>query len=250
MTQQKVFMPFRLRDGGDPGRGINLEVAQAWWYGHGYDPVIVSDEGQGNAPFDRNRAYNIAVRDNPECETYIFAEADLLVHPDQISIAVQEAQASNGVVIPFSEVRYIGSTVTTFIWDTFHSMSTKDLAKWWALPATDINSVFDMRSDSTRKNSGVMGSTHVVSRNTLLDVGGYSEALQGFQYNDQALGEGFTYLTKKIREAGGPALHLYHEQDEDEAESVERNEKILTSIRRMARAKDKTGVRRMMKYRR
>ena len=105
--KQKVFIPFRLREGGDIRRSLNLDLVQAWWYGHGFDPIIVSDGGSGDDQFNRHQAYNKAVRDNPTTTTFVFTEADMLIHPDQIRQATAMASKSDGLVVPFTEYRYL-----------------------------------------------------------------------------------------------------------------------------------------------
>lgn len=253
---QKVFIPFRLREGGDLRRSANLEVVQAWWYAHGYEPVIVSDEGSGDDQFNRHRAYNIAIRENPDVDVFIFTEADMLIHPDQINRAVSMARSSKGLVVPFTEYRYLSDSVTAFIRDTFHDMPTPDLAEWWALPVNDINSVFDMRPESVMKDGKSIGAVNVVSGETLDATGGYTEATSGNWYDDNIIEEGFAFLTNKTRWVKGPAIHLYHlpgwtgdHLSEADKAATAHNKKVLDAVRRMIRARDRAGVRRMLAHR-
>lgn len=253
---QQVFIPFRLRDGGDLRRSANLEVVQAWWYGHGFDPVIVSDGGTGDEQFNRHKAYNTAIRENPGTDMFVFTEADMLIHPDQINEAMRRAAAAPGLVVPFTEYRYLSDLVTGFIRDTYHDMSTTELAEWWGLPANDIHSVFDMRADSVMKNGKSIGAVNVLSRETLKATGGFTEATSGNWYDDNIIEEAFQFLTRKTRWVHGPAVHLYHLPgwqgdhltDADKAATAH-NKQVLDAVRRMIRAKDRPGVRRMMSHR-
>lgn len=237
----KVFIPFRFHGMGDPRRAANLDVVQAWWYGHGFEPVIISDGGLGDEPFNKHRAYNLVVDTNPGIEVFIFAEPDTLVHPDQIRKAVRYAERTKGLVIPFTEYRYLSDKVTGLIRDTYYDMGTADLAEWWALPASHFNSIFDMRADEVRENT--VGAVRVVSRATLVKAGGFTEASD----YDHAIEKAFACVTNKTRYVYGPAIHLF-DNDED-AVPQDRDLLVFTAVERAIQRGDKAALRRLMLHR-
>ena len=87
-TKVTVVIPFRDR-GTDLRRGANLTIVMAWWWAHGFTPQVVDDGLDGDAPFNRHRAYNRAVARFPETDVFVFTEADMLIPPSQIKQAVQ-----------------------------------------------------------------------------------------------------------------------------------------------------------------
>lgn len=166
------------------------------------------------------------------------------------------ARKTFGLVVPFTEYRYLSDSVTGFIRDTYNDMSPQDLADWWGLPTKDINSIFDIRAESVMKDGKSIGAVNVVSRRTLDITGGYTEATSGNWYDDNIIEEGFSFLTRRTRWIKGPAIHLYHlpgwegeHLTEEDKAATENNKKVLDAIRRMIRRGDKAGVRRLLAYR-
>lgn len=209
MSKQKVFIPFRDR-GLDPRRGANLEVVQAWWFTHGFDPVIVSDGLEGDAPFNRHRAYNRAVSGNPDVEVFVFTEADMLIHPDQITEAIALATTQTGLVVPFTQYRYLSDSTTGIVRDGYHDLTPEDLVDWWGRSTEDHFGVFQFNPESVMDDGDSIGAVNVVSRATLNLTGGFTEATAGNWYDDNIIEEGFAYLTNPTRWVKGPAVHLYH----------------------------------------
>ncbi len=253
----RVYIPFRLREGGDTRRALNLEVVQGWWFSHGYEPVIVSDFGSGDAQFNRHQAFNRAVEENPDEKVFIFTEADMLIHPDQIKQAVAYAEEKRGIVVPFKEYRYLSDTTTGFIRSNYYDMDSSALAEWWSLPANDMNSIFDMRAESTMSGGKSIGAVNVVSRLTIEKTGGFTEATSGNWYDDNITDEGFGFLSRRTRWVAGPAVHLYHlpgwtgdHLTQADRDATARNKAILESLRSMIRQGDRMGVRRIMAQRR
>lgn len=251
-----VIIPFRLREGADIRRSANLDVVQAWWYAHGFDPQIVSDGLHGDCQFNRHRAYNRAVASNPDTDVFVFTEADMLIHPEQIKQAARLAQQKIGLVVPFTEYRYLSDDVTGFVRDTYASMGTKDLAEWWALPANDDRSVFDMRPESVMKGGKSIGAVNVVSRQTLNITGGFTEMTSGNWYDDNIIEEGFKFLAGPTRWVQGPAVHLYHlpghtgdHLTEADKAATAHNKRVLNDMRRHIRLRQRGPVRSILSYR-
>lgn len=251
-----VIIPFRARESGDPARKLNLDVVLAWWYAHGYEPQVVSDGLSGDTQFNRHRAYNRAVEANPDAEVFVFAEADMLVHPTQIRSAVSLARRSHGLVVPFTEYRYLSERVTNHIRDTYYDMDSSDLAAWWALPTKNPNSVFTMRAESVMENGDSIGAVNVVSRNTLRQTGGFTEATRGNWYDDNIIEETFAFLTNPTRWVRGPAVHLYHlpgwtgdHLSAEDRAATAHNKAVLRSARRLIKAGRRTDLFNLMQVR-
>ena len=252
-----LIIPFRQREGGDLRRSANLDVVQGWWSGHGYEPQIVSDELGGDDQFNRHRAYNRAIEANPSADVFVFTEADMLIHPSQITSAVALAYKQPGLVVPFTEYRYLSEGVTNHIRETYYDMPATDLAAWWALPAKNENSVFQMRAESVIGNGDSIGAVNVVSRGTINRAGGFTEATRGNWYDDNIVEEGFAFLTgRKTRWVKGPAVHLYHlpgwsgeHLTEADKAATAHNKTLLRTMRRSIRSNDRTAVRRLMQTR-
>ncbi len=251
----KIIIPFRLREGADARRAANLEVVQAWWYAHGFSPQIVDDGLSGDAQFNRHRAYNRAVERFPETTTFVFTEADMLIHPSQVIAAVALAMKTPGLVVPFTQYRYLDDHVTHTLRDYYHDEPTEANAWLWNLPTAHEHSVFlGWPAESTMDNGKSIGAVNVVSRATLDITGGFTEATSGNWYDDNIIEEGFAYLTGlKTRWVEGPAVHMYHlpghkgdhVTDEDKA-ATQRNLAILRQMRRAIQFGQTAEVRRLM----
>lgn len=250
----KVVIPWRLRDGGDMRRAANLEVVLAWWWAHDFEPVVQSDGLDGDAQFNRHRAYNRAVAAFPETDVFVFTEADMLIHPSQIMAAVRLAHRRVGLVVPFTEYRYLSDSVTAHIRDTYHDMDTKHLAEWWGLSVKDPRSIFDMRPESMMNSGKSIGAVNVVSRETLDLTGGFTEATSGNWYDDNIIEEGFAFLTGNGTQwVKGPAVHLYHlpgwkgdHLTDEDKRATQRNKDLLTAMRMDIRREDRLAVKTLL----
>lgn len=255
-AKQKVFIPFRDR-GLDPRRQANLDVVIGWWFAHGFDPRVVSDGLEGDAPFNRHRAYNRAVSGNSRQEVFIFTEADMLIHPDQISQAVDRAVDKPGLVVPFTQYRYLSDEMTAYVRDTYHDADNSETAAWWSRPAEHPGSVFALTPESTMEDGKSIGAVNVMSQKTLDMTGGFTEATSGNWYDDNIIEEGFAFLTgQQTRWVEGPAVHLYHlpgwkgsHLSEADKAATRHNRDLLVRMRADVRMNDRTAVRRLMAHR-
>lgn len=248
----KIIIPFRDR-GRDPRRAANLEVVMAWWYTHGFEPTIVDDGLEGDAQFNRHRAYNRAVSRFPETHTFVFTEADMLIHPAQIIAAVAMAQRAPGLVVPFTQYRYLSDSMTNALREDYHDSSEESTVNFWSR-GVDEQSVFSLTPESTMEGGKSIGAVNVVSRETLQMTGGFTEATSGNWYDDNITEVGFAFLTgNKTRWVEGPAVHMYHlpgtkgdhVTDEDRI-ATEHNRRIYYAVRRATRYNDAAEVRRIM----
>src|SRR4051812_38875605 len=108
MINAAIVIPFRDR-GRDPLRQQNLDTALEYWKRWWTAPIIsvVDDGGHGDEQFNRSRAYNRAVADLPNTDVFVFAESDMIVDPTQILDAINAAHESPGLVVPFTQYRYL-----------------------------------------------------------------------------------------------------------------------------------------------
>jgi hypothetical protein len=234
----KMVIPFRDR-GTDPRRAANIEVVLAWWWAHGFTPTVVDDGLPDTAQFNRHRAYNRAVTTNPEADVFVFTEADMLIHPAQVTHAAQMALSTPGLVVPFTQYRYLSDTMTEILRDNFFRAPRGELAELWQRQPDDPKSIFGLRPESIMDNGRSIGAVNVISRETLDITGGFTEATSGNWYDDNITEEGFAYLTgQRTRWVPGPAVHLYHLPgwkgdhltDADKA-ATERNKALLGAMR-------------------
>lgn len=252
----QVIIPFRLREGADPRRQANLDIVQAWWYAHGFEPQIVSDGLVGDAQFNRHRAYNRAVEAFPETEVFVFTEADMLIHPDQIDKAVTLAE-QRGLIVPFTQYRYLSDAHTEAFRSFYYDLPSDVTASLWEKPVEDPGSVFQWEVESTMDNGRSIGAVNVVSRRTLEITGGFTEATSGNWYDDNIIEEGFAYLTNfETRWVDGPAVHMYHlpghkgeHLSEADREATRRNKALLVGMRRNIRTGMRGAVRDLMEVR-
>lgn len=257
MNAVQVIIPFRDR-GVDPRRAANLEIVQAWWYAHGFDPQIVDDGLEGDAQFNRHRAYNRAVSRNPDALCFIFAEADMLIHPDQIRFGAGLALGRPGLVVPFTQYRYWSADATGLLRHHYKDSEVGGLAEFWGLPVEDDDSVFSAPAESTMDDGRSIGAVNIVSRATLDMTGGFTEATSGNWYDDRITEEAFAFLTgNKTLFVPGPAVHLYHlpgwkgdHLSEEDRLATQRNRNLLWIMRRDVRLGNREPVKNLMEVRR
>lgn len=255
-TKVTVVIPFRDR-GTDLRRGANLTIVMAWWWAHGFTPQVVDDGLDGDAPFNRHRAYNRAVARFPETDVFVFAEADMLIPPSQIKQAVQLASQQDGIVVPFTTYRYLSDATTGVVRDGYHEMEPKPLAEWWSLAPNHSASLFTMNAESVMEHGKSIGAINIMSRSTIETCGGFTEATHGNWYDDNIIEEGYAFLTgQKTRWVEGPAVHMYHLPgwtgdhltDADRAATA-MNRSLLRAMRRNIRLRAKGAVRHLMLHR-
>jgi len=247
----KVIIPFRDR-GLDPRRTANLETVMTWWWAHGYEPEIVDDGLEGDAQFNRHRAYNRAVSRNADADVFIFTEADMLIPPAQIVSGAQMAQMMPGLVVPFIQYRYLRDEQTGYVRHMLGRIDPRQMADF-----VDSGEIFTMEPESVMNNGTSIGAVNIVSRETLEMTGGFTERTSGNWYDDRIIEQGFAFLTgKPTRYVEGSAVHLYHLPgwqgdhltDEDKAATAH-NKKIYQDMKDNIRFNFKPAVRELMTYR-
>ncbi len=186
----RVVIPFRDR-GTDPLRRQNLDaVVKHWEHIHDTTPVVFSDGRTGSEQFNRSAAYNDATRSLSDADGYVFAESDMLISPHQVENAIELAQESPGLVVPFTEYRYLGAESSAKVRE---GVQPGAFIPRWTMP--------DGRS---------IGAINVVSRMTMGMVGQWDETFEGNWYDDDAMKIAFEACAGPTRWVDGPAFHLYH----------------------------------------
>lgn len=186
-----VVIPFRDR-GIDPLRPANLAYVADYWTGYSCEVLVTSDGRSGDAPFNRGAAYNRAISfDANDADMFIFAESDLIVDFDQIDRAVEMADESPGMVVPFS-------------W--FMAIGEEDSAR---VRSFEIYPE-DALSHPVKGHRGSIGAVNVVSRRTMDQVGCWDEVTEGAWYDDDIMKIAFDVLAGPTRWVEGSAHHLYH----------------------------------------
>jgi hypothetical protein len=185
---------------------------------------------------------------------FVFTEADMLIHPSQVLSAIAMSLRAPGLVVPFTQYRYLSDLMTTVLRDYYHDEPDEAVAQLWSRGADTSDSVFGWEPESTMENGKSIGAVNVVSRDTLNMTGGFTEATSGNWYDDNIIEEGFAFLTgQPTRWVDGPAVHLYHLPGhkgdhltaEDKA-ATERNRRVLYNVRRAIRYQDQRTVREIM----
>lgn len=210
MSDQRIFIPFR--DTRDMHLRANLDLVMGWWYTHGFEPTLVSDDLPDGAPFNRFRAMNQAVEKYPDTEVLVFCDADTILAPEAVHTAVSVAGESPLLFIPFLERVNLSAETTEYLRDFYGDGSGETLADWWSLPANDPRSVFAMTPESRLEAGEDVGSAYILSRETLASLGGFPETVRGYAYAHSIFFEGAVAVLSDVG-AGflpGPALRLWH----------------------------------------
>lgn len=183
-----VCIPFRDR-GRDPLRQANLDRVLDWWSTAPWSVHVVDDGRTGDEQFNRHAAYNRAAA-QIDADVFVYTEADMLIPFEQIAEAVDLAAKEPGLVVPFTQYRYLSELDSMLV--------RKGAEPHWFEP------------ESTVDNGRSIGAVNVVSRETLDLVGGYTERTEGNWYDDRIMHHAFDVCAGLTRWVDGPAHHLYH----------------------------------------
>ena len=185
-----VIIAFRDR-GLDPLRHANLVRVAEHWAQYDCEILVVDDGRQGDAQFNRSRAYNRAV-ERTDAEILIFTESDIIVSHEQIDRAVALAEAAPGQVIPFSWFMALTELDSTLVRD-------------------HMRDPVDCEKHPVKGHRGSIGAACVVSRDSYQVVGGFDEKFEGAWYDDDAMKIAFETAAGPTRWVEGSAYHLHHQ---------------------------------------
>lgn len=190
MTSVAIIVPFRDR-GRDPLRQANINYVLDHWRDFGADDVLVcSDRRDGDAQFNRHAAYNLGA-EHATADVLIFAESDMLICYPQVREAVHQAAAAPGLVVPFTQYRYL----------SLHASEEVRARRRHPGDCIPLHTMDNGRS---------IGAINVLSRTTLEAVGCWDEQFEGNWYDDNAMHRAFEVAAGPTRWVEGPAHHLYH----------------------------------------
>lgn len=186
-----LVVPFRDR-GLDPRRAANLDAVLRWWDGSPWPVHVVDDGRTGDEQFNRSAAYNrgIEIANAADADVIVYTEADMLIPWAQVASAVSTAEQQAGLVVPFSEYRYLSDVDSPTVRQTLRPR--------------------DMTPESVMGNASSMGAVNVVSMASLAAVGCWDEAFEGNWYDDNAMERAFAVCCGERRHISGPAWHLFH----------------------------------------
>lgn len=188
MTTAALCIPFRDR-GRDPLRQANLDAVLRWWRPSPWPTLVVDDGRTGDAQFNRSAAYNRAAM-RTDAEIIVYTESDMLVPFEQIEQAIDLAAKEPGLVVGFTEYRYMTPDDSEVI--------RADLAPDAYTP------------ESVMGNGRSIGAVNIVSRETLALTGGWCEKTEGAWFDDNIAQRAFDVCAGPTRWVDGPAWHLYH----------------------------------------
>ena len=190
MTKAVVVIPFR--DKGDTARKANLARVLTHLDSITDAGVIVVTDGFPDGPFNRSAAYNRGMALAPaDTDVFVFHEADMLIGHAALYDAIAEAQHQPGMVVPFSEYRYLS------LEDTIKVRDGEDPRN-----CTAEHVMADCRSN---------GAVNVLSRTSLQMVGCWDETFSGWGFDDRAMARAFEVATgSPTRYITANAYHLWH----------------------------------------
>ncbi len=187
-----VIIPFRDR-GTDPLRRLNaIRVLEQWgrYEQHGVEVLVASDGREGDAQFNRHAAYNNGAA-VAKADLLVFAESDMLIAWPQVHQALALAQQRPGMVVPFTEYRYMSEESSRDIRDT-------GVEPEFLIP------------ESRMPFGRSIGAINVLHRETLRRAGRWDDTFEGNWYDDNAMERAFSRCCGATRWVDGPAFHLYH----------------------------------------
>lgn len=188
MHDVSIIIPWR--DNGNANRQANLARMLDHLTETGLPIVLASDKRQSGEPFNRSAAYNHGMELSPS-RVYIFHEADMIVPLDQLSDAYQTAELGLGLVVPFTEYRYLSSEDSRAV-------------------LSGSNDPYDLAPEWVMGNGRSIGAVNVVSAETMAQVGRWDEQLSGHGYDDNAMHLAFEVACGPTRYVEGPGVHLWH----------------------------------------
>lgn len=181
-----IVVPWR--DKGDRDRRANFDAVLDHLTGLGVGPVAVADDGR-LGPFNRSAAYNRGRAAHPS-DVYVWHEADMLLPADQLEAGVRLALESPGLVVPFTEYRYLSAADSGAVRD--------------GQPPEAFRPEFLMGGG---KSIGAVG---ITSEETMRLVGRWDEKFAGWGHDDNAMFRAFTLCAGPARWVEGPGYHLWH----------------------------------------
>lgn len=197
------------RDMGCEHRRDALAHVQGYYYGH---DIHLCDTG-GDV-FSRSDALNAAVQ-SLRPDVVVALDADLLIPDCQLNAAVRLAVEAPGMVVPFTEGRYLSEAATGAVYDG---------ANPWLQQPRWLFSVSEV--------TPLLGGCNVLSFDTFDRAGGWPDGFAGWGHEDVAFAAACAKVAP-LRRVAGPMVHLHHPKDDPTyvgAEVVEANRRRLEEL--------------------
>lgn len=188
-TLHDVSIIIPWRDNGDANRQANLARVLDHLTQTELPIVLASDRREDGQPFNRSAAYNYGISLAPS-NVYIFHEADMLINLYHLGKAIGEAETGLGLVVPFTEYRYMSEEDSRQI--IAGSEPTEFEPEW------------------VMGNGRSIGAVNVVSAESMRWVGQWDEQLSGHGFDDNAMHRAFEVACGPTRYVDGPGVHLWH----------------------------------------
>lgn len=176
-----VVVPWRSQ--GCVHREAAWQVVQANWAG--WDLFTADDGGD---PFSRAASINLAVTEHP-ADTYVIADADILVSTSQVRVACELAACAPGLAVAFDRWAHLTREGTAEILDGFDG-------SW------------EPFIDATLSYS--VSCCIVVSHETWERTGGFDPRFRAWGHEDMAFEIACRTLAGPTRKVPGTAWHLWH----------------------------------------
>jgi hypothetical protein len=186
-----VVIPWR--DGGCQYRRANAAYVIDYYRALDIGPVIATDDGKRDGPFNRSAAYNLGYAQVPAgIDAVLWNEADTLIPRAHVTAAALLATSAPGLVIPFTERHELDQPTTARILTEGLDPFTQPAA----LVMPDRTSI---------------GQAGVTSRATMDLIGGrWDEHYSSWGFDDNGMHHVFWHCAAPARWIDGPGMHLWH----------------------------------------
>lgn len=203
MTKPKVIVAVPWRSDGGGRRAELWKFTRAWIEKHHDYRIITSDCDPG--PFNRGQAINRAAAEGGDWDVLIVWDADNIADPMQVEAAVQRAQRTQTVVMPYEVYVYL---------DEYSSDRLMANNGQFTFLAPLVGSPTCCNSRDHWYNHSVLHHHHsgvqIFPRRAFEQVGGFIE-FTGWGYEDSVMSLVLRVFDNGITWLEGSALHLFHE---------------------------------------
>jgi hypothetical protein len=212
-----VVIPWRA--GTCPHRIAAAAYVEDYYRRLNLGPVIVTDDGNTDGPFNRSAAYNRGYAQVPAgIDVVLWNEADTVIPRAQVLAAADLAGQAPGIVVPFTER---------------HELSRAQAQR---VLTGQADPTVMVGAEKVYTDGISIGQAGVTSRATVDAAGGWCEAFRGWGYDDTAMFYVFKVLAGGPRWVDGPGIHLWHphalrQQTDEQREASLANRRLSRHMR-------------------
>lgn len=167
-----------------------------WMRDHPDWPIFEGEHLDG--PFNRSAAINAAARDAGDWDVAVVIDADVVIDPEQVRVAVHNAHHTGRLTFPYQRYVPLGEQITNEILD-------RGTDRDWVKGVDRRHGVMDARVGKAHVSSVV-----VVPRRLWDDVGGFDERFEGWGCEDVAFAHACDAVGGGIDRIDGDVFHLWH----------------------------------------